>query len=66
MFTTESFTQTFGQAPEEDDLERVNCDILDQAGHMFCGVCPEHNQPRFLCGCPTPFKIIPLGCILKE
>jgi len=40
----------FGCAPIQYDLDRVNCEKLGP-GHRQCGVCHDHNKPRFMCGC---------------
>lgn len=48
----EFFTAT-GRLPEDDDLERVNCNKVGQAGHFCCGWCFPHNLPVFECGCIT-------------
>lgn len=47
----EVFEKRFGFMPENDDLDRVNCDEAGMPGHSQCGVCPEHKKPRFQCGC---------------
>lgn len=49
--TPEKFKELTGQAPERDDLQRVNCDLAGESGHWQCGLCEEHDKPRFLCGC---------------
>jgi hypothetical protein len=49
--TNEEFKSRFGVTPQQDDLERVNCDRVGDIGHFQCGVCEKHNQPRFICGC---------------
>lgn len=49
--TEEEFKKRFGRAPEQDDLHRVNCEQPGTLGHFMCGVCPEHQKPRFMCGC---------------
>ena len=45
--TAERFKEVVGVAPEQDDLERANCEKAGQPGHWQCGLC-EHKQPRFL------------------
>lgn len=50
-YTQESFKEAFGTNPINDDLERVNCQEAGAVGHFQCGVCPDHNKPRFMCGC---------------
>jgi hypothetical protein len=50
--TAEEFEKRFGFEAEQDDLHRVNCTMQGAPpGHLFCGVCDEHNKPRFICGC---------------
>ena len=46
--TTEEFTDLTGNAPEQDDLERVNCDIVGSLGHSQCGICEQCGYPRFI------------------
>ncbi len=41
----------FRRVPHQDDLERASCDRAGEAGHWSCGVCKDHNKPRFICGC---------------
>lgn len=52
--TAEEFTARLGREPENDDLERANCEQVGTIGHQACGVC-EHGLPVFLC--PTCFGI---------
>jgi hypothetical protein len=47
----EEFELRFGIKPKLDDLDRVNCVEVGEAGHWQCGVCEEHNKPRFMCDC---------------
>lgn len=49
--TAEEFEQRTGQAPRQDDLERVNCNTAGEVGHYLCGWCAKHDKPRFICGC---------------
>lgn len=50
--TAEQFEQLFGRAPQQDDLERVNCQHVGEAGHYACGRCERHGgRPRFECLC---------------
>ena len=49
--TEKQFIEMTGSEPVQDDLERTNCENAGQAGHHYCGVCPDHNKPRFICGC---------------
>jgi hypothetical protein len=45
--TAAEFKQIVGREPEQDDLERANCNSAGTPGHYGCGVCP-HGIPRFL------------------
>ena len=45
------FEKRFGVKPVDDDLERANCQKVGEIGHFQCGICDEHNKPRFMCGC---------------
>ena len=49
--TAEEFKQIFGYEPENDDLERVNCEKAGTFGHWQCGWCPKHEVPRLKCMC---------------
>ena len=51
MITEKEFKEMVGFAPENDDLDRANCDKAGEIGHMFCGICDKHKKPRFICGC---------------
>ena len=46
--TADQFEAATSYTPEQDDLERVNCDHVGEPGHRDCGLC-DHGQPRFLC-----------------
>lgn len=45
------FERLVGHAPENDDLDRVNCPKAGSIGHWHCGWCLVHNKPHFMCGC---------------
>ena len=49
--TREYFIERVGREPENDDLERCNCDCGNVVGHMMCGWCEAHDKPRFICAC---------------
>lgn len=51
MIDAQQFEELFGRAPEQDDLDRVNCGEAGTLGHVSCGICGVHNLPRFMCGC---------------
>lgn len=51
MMDAQEFEKRAGYAPEQDDLERVNCDKAGQLGHLSCGWCARHDAPMFECGC---------------
>jgi hypothetical protein len=44
----EQFEKLTRHAPENDDLERVNCDTPGVLGHDSCGVCERCGWPRFI------------------
>jgi len=46
--TAELFKQYVGREPEEDDLERCNCEKAGQAGHMMCGWNSKANLPIYM------------------
>lgn len=50
-YTSAQYREMTGHDPEQDDLERLNCEQAGKAGHSQCGYCPEHHKPRFLCMC---------------
>lgn len=47
-WTPEDFKKFTGRDPEQDDLDRVNCNKAGMFGHRSCGIC-EHNLPVFMC-----------------
>jgi hypothetical protein len=49
--TAEDFEQATGDAPVDDELERVNCGRSGQVGHIYCGWCDKCDKPRLQCGC---------------
>ena len=48
MITADKFKEATGLDPENDDLERCNCEKAGEPGHYCCGWC-EHNKPVFMC-----------------
>ena len=48
--TVEMFTKFVGRAPEQDDMDRVNCTHVGQMGHHFCGWNYAKNLPVFMAG----------------
>ena len=42
------FESITGHSPDNDDLERANCNKTGEPGHLFCGVCKTCGMPRFL------------------
>ena len=48
-YNTRDFIRNVGRKPEQDDLERANCEHAGKLGHQDCGVCLEHNKPIFCC-----------------
>ena len=51
MIDAKKFKEMTGNDPADDDLERCNCEKAGKPGHLSCGICEDHNQPRFRCGC---------------
>lgn len=37
---------------DPDCMERGECTLPVWHGHMWCGMCPDHDRPRHDCGCP--------------
>lgn len=48
--TVERFTQAVGRPPQDDDMDRCNCDFVGVTGHGSCGWDEEQNLPRFMVG----------------
>lgn len=48
--TEEIFIKATGAKPDNDDLDRCNCQKAGQFGHFSCGWCERCKQPRFSCG----------------
>lgn len=42
------FEQVTGYPPQDDDLERANCEHAGSFGHLDCGIC-KHGKPVFAC-----------------
>ena len=38
-----------GYAPENDDLERANCQEAGTTGHLACGLCATCGKPAWTC-----------------
>lgn len=49
LITEEGFTKLTGRAPENDDLDRINCEEVGKPGHYACGVCPTCGKPAWDC-----------------
>jgi hypothetical protein len=49
LMDSHEFEERVGSAPEQDDLERANCPLAGQWGHLQCGICQMHGLPRFSC-----------------
>lgn len=45
--TAQHYLDATGVAPEQDDLERCNCDKVGQTGHSMCGWNWYRNMPNF-------------------
>lgn len=41
------FIACTGSEPQDDDLERCNCQKAGEFGHYFCGWNWEASRPRF-------------------
>jgi len=46
--TAEEFRAAVGRMPEQDDLDRCNCDSVGDVGHTACGWNEEKNLPNWL------------------
>ena len=47
MITEAEFKAATGNDPEDDDMDRVNCNVAGDVGHTSCGWCDIHNKPMF-------------------
>ena len=50
IITAEYFKEATGREPENDDLERCNCDYAGHFMHSCCGWNEEHDKPQFEIG----------------
>jgi hypothetical protein len=48
MISAEQYEAAVGHAPEQDDLDRSNCDKAGQIGHSQCGWDHKRNLPEFI------------------
>lgn len=49
--TRRKFIAATGRKPEQDDLERCNCQKAGEIGHWFCGWDYKYDLPMFeTCG----------------
>ena len=47
-WTEQDFEKYVDRKPEQDDLDRANCDKGGSIGHYACGIC-QHDLPVFMC-----------------
>jgi hypothetical protein len=47
LIDAKTFKRATGFAPEQDDLERCNCQKVGQPFHLICGWDYERNLPNF-------------------
>lgn len=47
--TAKEFEALVGRPPENDDLDRANCDKAGEIGHLLCGLCSSCGRPVFVC-----------------
>lgn len=68
MITEKEFKEHFGFKPQQDDLDRVNCEKAGQVGHLMCGICERCRLPKFRCSCqqPNAFKRLGLELVGDE
>lgn len=50
MITAETFKAFTGTAPQDDDLERCNCQHAGELGHWYCGWNHDTQKPAFYGG----------------
>lgn len=46
--TAEEFKLATGNLPQNDDLDRVNCQEAGDVGHFGCGWNEMENKPSFM------------------
>jgi hypothetical protein len=44
----QDYLNAVGEMPIDDDLERVNCPLINQIGHYHCGWNSCKNKPMFM------------------
>lgn len=70
MITAKLFEERMRRAPQDDDMERVNCEKAGELGHWGCGWCATHDLPQFQCGCcvqgHTTSHLAEINKILEE
>ena len=50
LISAREYALLFGVLPEGVDIERANCPLAGNVGHMMCGICEKCAKPRFMCG----------------
>lgn len=48
MITAAKFKKAVGYAPKDDDLDRCNCPLAGQIGHIDCGWNHDMGKPVFI------------------
>jgi hypothetical protein len=61
--TAEYFTRCTLRQPQDDDLERSNCNKAGQRGHTWCGWNHTLDLPRYMVGDSTDesLRVVPKG-----
>jgi hypothetical protein len=57
MITAEQFKSATGYDPQDDDLERCNCNLRG-GSHTMCGWDDDRNMPNFIPSEPLVDEII--------
>ena len=55
MMNAAEFEAKTGRKPEDDDLDRANCNKAGNVNHFTCGWCLPCDLPRFQCGHIVPW-----------
>ncbi len=55
IYSKDELHQMLGRPPRHEEWENANCSQMGRPGHLSCGICPFHEQPRTACGCLWPF-----------
>lgn len=49
IITAQKFAKSMGCEPQDDDLERCNCQLAGRCGHYACGWDARLDRAKFAC-----------------